>query len=261
MSAQCRKKSMNVRDNAHQFAFYSSLVTHIVALGKQQDIHELTDLELLYRITTVLRLQKGEVIVLFNQQFHIVAKILHIKPRQSIALEILYIQPNLQLEPRITWLLPLLKREAFEEALYTLTELGVTAIQPVITAKTHRNWSEKEAARAQKIIIAAAEQSKNFALPTLQPIAMFDIAIRRLEDAILAHKVFFDAHAAKLDIAQLKNAKVQELFVMSGPEGDLTSAEKDQLIAHRFAFNALTPTILRAQQAVAVGLGLLRSLL
>ncbi len=46
-----------------------------------------------------------------------------------------------------------------------------------------------------------------------------------------------------------------------GPEGDLTKEEKAYLKEQGFLFCALTPTVLRAQQAVALGLGILRSYL
>jgi len=37
-------------------------------------------------------------------------------------------------------LLPLLKRDAFEQAVYGLVEAGVNDIQPVITEKTNCKW-------------------------------------------------------------------------------------------------------------------------
>ncbi len=51
------------------------------------------------------------------------------------------------------------------------------------------------------------------------------------------------------------------LVICSGPEGDLTCEEKRMLADANFLFCALTPTVLRAQQAVAVGLGSFRSLM
>ena len=49
------------------------------------------------------------------------------------------------------------------------------------------------------------------------------------------------------------------LYGCVGPEGDLTQEEKDYLKQQGFVFCRLTPTVLRARQAVALGLGILRS--
>jgi len=48
---------------------------------------------------------------------------------------------------------------------------------------------------------------------------------------------------------------------MIGPEGDLTAQEKELLKERGVQFLRLTPTILRAQQAVVVAMGIFRSLL
>ena len=53
----------------------------------------------------------------------------------------------------------------------------------------------------------------------------------------------------------------KQISLMVGPEGDLTMDEKELLKERDVQFLCLTPTVLRAQQAVAVSLGIFRSLL
>lgn len=159
--------------------------------------------------------------------------------------------------------MPLLKREAFEEALYSLTELGAHTIQPLLTKKTVRLFgAEREMTRCQKILRAAAEQSKQFVIPTLLPIIPLDLWLLKpsLPDTI---KIFFDPEGLPLYqvIETMKQKKGSTIIACAGPEGDLTYEEKLMLNDQGFLFCALTPSILRAQQAVAVGLGSLRSLL
>jgi 16S rRNA U1498 N3-methylase RsmE len=48
---------------------------------------------------------------------------------------------------------------------------------------------------------------------------------------------------------------------MVGPEGDLAATEKTELKRAQFTFCALTPTVLRAVDAIRIGAGMLRSLL
>jgi len=47
---------------------------------------------------------------------------------------------------------------------------------------------------------------------------------------------------------------------MFGPEGGLTKQEEDLLKENDFEFYVLTPTVLRSVEAVAVGLGSVRSI-
>ena len=75
-------------------------------------------------------------------------------------------------------MLPLLKREALERALYSCVEMGANEIRLVVTKKTTREWGgEKEFARLQRIIISAAEQSKNFSIPLLYQPERFETVI------------------------------------------------------------------------------------
>ena len=59
----------------------------------------------------------------------------------------------------------------------------------------------------------------------------------------------------------LAGSLIEPIYGSVGPEGDLTLEEKAYLKQLGFVFCALTPTVLRAQQAVALGLGVLRSYL
>ena len=108
---------------------------------------------------------------------------------------------------------------------------------------------------------AAAEQSKNFAFPKLLgPIAL-DAAIKTIHrDAI---RIFFDPEGCNLTniITSINTSLSTRIVLVIGPEGDLTADEKAYLNCNGFVFCRLTPTIMRAQQAVTVALGALRSLL
>jgi 16S rRNA (uracil1498-N3)-methyltransferase len=253
---------MKLSSNAHQFAFFTELVSHIAQYGAHLDIHQITDPELVHRITTVVRLGIGDSFILFDTNYHATVTILGIQPKKAITLELHSLEPNCVLQPRVTWLLPLLKREAFEEALYTLTELGATAIQPIVTRKTGKAWSEKDTHRSRKIMIAAAEQSKQFIVPVLLPILPLETWLMQPYPESMT-KLFFDPQGVLLGtvLSSLQERKPDELVACAGPEGDLSQEEKDLLARQNFIFCRLTPTILRAQQAIAIGLGTLRSLL
>lgn len=169
---------MNVHDTSHQFAFYSDLL-HVILAERHRDIVEIADIELVHRMLTVLRLQRSDRIILFNSSHHVIATIVQADVRKSITIQIHEIIENKKLQPQIQWLLPLLKKEAFEEALYSLTELGAQVIQPMLTQKSIRLFGERETSRCQKIMRAAAEQSKQFVIPELLPIIPLDVWLMR----------------------------------------------------------------------------------
>lgn len=248
--------------DTHQFALYYEPVAVIVQ-ERRQDIYHITDPEMVHRIVTILRLEKSDKIILFNTAYHVFATITGFEPKKSVTIEVNSVEHNKQQIPVINWVLPLLKRDAFESALYTLTEMGVQSIQPVLTQKTIRFFGgDREVSRCKKILIAAAEQSKQFVLPELQPIIPLDLWLLKSQ-APSAVKIFFDPLGCSLKEAMsiIEQHKPCEIIAAAGPEGDLTYEEKQRLTDQGFIFVALTKTVLRAEQAIAVGLGALRSLL
>jgi len=242
---------MKAPDTSHCFAVY---VPALQAL-ELTPLGTVTDLAILHRIMHVLRLSSGERCIFFDDQYHMVVRILE-SARKHMVVECLTKELHTPLKPWIEWVLPILKREAFEEALYTLTEMGATAIHPIYTAKTSRVWvSDKEYARARAIMIAAAEQSKQYIIPHIfQPVPLTAWSSQQS-----SARICFDVNGMSLSKLFLQVEQPPSLIGCVGPEGDFTSDEREYLRGQGFLFCALTPTVLRAQQALAVGLGLLRS--
>lgn len=235
----------------HEFALYYQKISDL----KSGSTALVTDPITLHRMISVLRLSVGDELVLFDQAAHTNARVAAIGKKQ-IEFVLGSLKKNSVLAPTITVLLPVLKREALSEAIYSCVELGANCIQLIKTHKAHRTWGgEKELEHAHKVMIAAAEQSKNFAYPQLHaPIALQDI---QPEQAAL----FFDPAGTHLSavLADLASKQSSGITIMIGPEGDLVEEEKELLRNKGFIFCALTPTVLRAQQALAVGLGAIRS--
>jgi len=195
----------------------------------------------------------------------------------------------------------LLRKETFETVCYYAAQMGVSTVQPLITHKTQRVWGGKaERARLAKIMVAACEQSKSFIRPTLKTPAALEDALTKppklprlpkqqpgaAETACTSDEqpsasdgtapappppprqhivasLFFEADGRPLlsVIEQLRAAHVTHINLMLGPEGGLTQAEKELLSARGWVQTALTPTILRAQEAVCVAVGALRCVL
>jgi len=245
----------------HEFALYNTDLNKILSSTKIGGSFLMQDSALITRIVSVLRLQPEESFIFFDAKIHATCT-LEVIGKKSITCTLVAQQQNVPLAPAIHFVLPVLKRDDLETALYSLVELGANSIQLVITEKIQRAWaSDKEFERAQRIMIAAAEQSKNFALPELREPVSLNTYFTKIP--LGATKIFFDVdgeHALSV-LNKIKTEGPRELFLIVGPEADLTSQEKELLKKHNFIFCQLTPTILRAAQAVALGLGMFRSTL
>ena len=250
----------NPKTQKHEFALYVPNLTQLVSgkTGGQNII--LDDIYLLHRIMYVLRLGIEQVLILFDQKIHVQAKIHDIVRKKAIHCYIEEINQNIVYKPNISFWLPVLKKDAFETALYSLSEVGISQIQ-LIATKKGQTLTPKEYERAKKIIIAAAEQSKNFAFPDLLPSIDLITGIKQLKKKSLC--LFFDPIGILLqEYLRQNNITYNDSIILAiGSEGDLTQSEKDLLKNAGFIFCALTPTMLRASSAAALSAGLIRSLL
>ena len=246
---------------SHEFAFYFPETAQLGMRTKIGALCAIEDRVLCHRLMHVLRLGAGATFVLFDAHKHMSCIMQSVNERTVQATVTAY-ECNTCYAPHITFLLPLLKREAFEESLYSLTELGVNVVQLVMTKKTQRSWGgQKESERIDRIIQAAAEQSKNFALPKVMAPVLLERAIESLP--VDATKIFFDPAGCRIGeiVSSIQTSINTKLVLSVGPEGDLAADEKTYLDEQGFVFCQLTPTVLRAQQAVAVSVGALRSLM
>lgn len=246
--------------NQHEFAIYFPILTSLIADSSAQETLTIQDTDLVHRVERVLRLKASEVFILFDQHNHIRCVLQKFENRKTIEVLLLEVSPNKVLAPELIVWLPVLKRDDLEEAIYAMVELGVNEVHLLLTDKVQRSWGgAKEFERLQRIIISAAEQSKNFSFPVLFEPISFDVFAQKFEAT--RQLIFFDVGGIPLFdvLADLKKKKPAGLEVLIGPEGDLSLREKSVLQKIGAITCALTPTILRARQAIALGAGALRS--
>jgi 16S rRNA (uracil1498-N3)-methyltransferase len=246
-----------VKHPEHEFALYFQDLS-----SQSHNNHFiLRDISIVQRITSVLRLKQADMLILFDQQNHtrvVIEEIL----KKEVRVKVVDTHANRQLKPSITLLLPLLKKDALESAISVCVELGVTDIQLVTTQKTNNVWTgKKEKVRIERVMIAAAEQSKQFVLPQLhepKPLSQIlgELTSRKIPT------IFFDPRGDSLleVMRKIAEQKPDKMVCMVGPEGDLTDQEKDELKKVNVQFVRLTPTVLRSWHALLVGVGALRSL-
>ena len=243
----------------HLFSFYSPGL--IQASWNSGSVVWLDHQDLVHRLIKVVKVEIDDQLIVFDKQHHVLIQILSVL-KKEIQARVLSVQANVSLHPKITFLLPLLKKEALEQAIYSLCEIGVSEIRLVVTEKSRQALlpPAKELERLRNIVVAAAEQSKNYVFPELVepkklPDVAADLSIAPLFSS--SFKIVFDASGVSFfDIRQKQTQ--QWVVLLVGPEGGLTAEELSVLKNHNFQMCALTQTTLRAIQAVAVSAALFR---
>lgn len=251
---------MNTKQSAkHEFAISCNTILPLATTTDHSTI-TITNKDFMHRLINVLRLNPDDIFIVFDNHYHTRGTLVR-STKKEITIRIETILKNSLHKPPITFLLPLLKRTAFEEALYALVELGANTIQLLYTHKARSHWTAKDDERAWAIMTAAAEQSKNFALPSLEKPVELSYYLQHVHHQS-SYSIFFDANGNSLDVSlKVLREEKKALCLMVGPEGDCTPEEKKLLHQNGFNFAVLTPTIVRAQQAVALSLGIFRSLI
>lgn len=244
----------------HLFALYLSKqlsAFHALAVGKQLVIQ---DSDLWHRVANVLHLQADEELELFDG---VSCVLIRLSPatftkKTSVVGQILAISKTEPLLPAIHLYQGILKKDAFEEVLYIAAQMGVHSITPLQTKKVHRSWGDlKELERAQKIMVAACEQAKQYCLPVINK----PIKLAELKNNVLGTIFYTDpmGHTFFELLKKVSQNTQQEIQVIIGPEGGFTQEEEHMLKQMGIACYALTQSILRSQEAVTVTLGALRS--
>lgn len=241
----------------HEFALF---FPELALKGESIDDNEfpLRDSLLVHRLGTVLRLEPGTIFVLFDEQVAATVELLWIN-KKEVRVRLLSLNKHKLFVPAIHWYVPLIERDALETIVGALTVMGSASITFVETEKS-RSRLVLSSDRIKRLMIAAAEQSKQFNLPMIESsIGTLEKVIEHYDDKKTL--LFFDPQGtpALTIVSMLAQKRLQEFSCLVGPEGDLTEHEKRKLKERNVHFCALTPSVLRAEIAVMVAMGMLRS--
>ena len=238
--------------NRHEFAFYYADLSSI--LSKDIDITIVSD-DLYHRFKHVVRLSQDDTCIIFNQAERITFMFSHLSGKNKVVGTWQHLQTNQRLTPQITFILPMLKIDALSDAIYSCAEVGITNIQLVTTAKTQTPYSEKLFDKLQRVAIAAAEQSKMYAFPTILPPVKLDAWLSTPHQGVKFH---FDVTGVPFASWYKPVQADQYYYLLVGPEGDLTDDEKSQVAASGFQSCLLTSTVLRSVRSINLVTGLFR---
>jgi len=238
--------------NKHEFAFYCHNLT--VRTNEPGDITIESD-ELYHRFKHVVRIKAGDYVILFDKESHCSFLFLRCEGKNRVLGIWKDKKSNNKLLPEITFILPLLKIDALSDAIYSLTEVGITNIQLVYTQKTQTPCTPKLLEKLERVAIAAAEQSKDFSYPTILPPVQLADWLSENRDGLKFH---FDVHGTPFLSWYSPVDSQQHYYLLVGPEGDLTDDEKVLVTKAGFQSCLLTPTILRSTRAISLVSGIFR---
>lgn len=198
----------------------------------------------------VMRLQAGDSFIAFNgQDGEWCVRLITLNKKEGVFMADKQIRPQNTLTPLI--LCPaLIKKDPMDFMFQKATEIGVTAVYPLITERTV--VSRLNTDRARSILIEAAEQSERLTVPELfEPQTPADV-LRTLPPDI---QPICLAERQTADFRPIAG-KPYALFI--GPEGGWTPAELDLFRRAKVPFWHLGSTILRAETAAIAALACCR---
>lgn len=208
----------------------------------------------------VLRLNAGDSITLFNGTGNDFAATLQTIGKRHAECHIhAQRQPENESPLAITLVQAISSGERMDFTLQKSVELGVRAIQPIISERCVVRLSgeraDKRVQRWQDIVIAACEQSGRSIVPTVQPIVSFSDYLRQMSPEL--HLMMSLRRATTLrDITPAP----QTLRLMIGPEGGWTPAEEQAALAAGVQTITLGKRVLRTETAAMAAMAAMQVL-
>lgn len=212
----------------------------------------------------VLRLAVGDACVLFNgdgRDYH--ARIAATGKREATA-EILAAREIASESPlRIVLLQALARGEKMDWIVQKATELGVTAIVPILSerseVKLDADRADRRSAHWRSVAVAACEQSGRARLPDIgvpQPLAG---ALHVLPAS--AHRLALDPEAelTLAGLAQTRPAPDTRIVIAIGPEGGWSPGDLALLRGAGFTGLRLGPRVLRTETAGVAAIAALQA--
>jgi 16S rRNA (uracil1498-N3)-methyltransferase len=225
----------------------------------------------------VLRLPEGELVELFDGEgVCVIARLTEITADHVIA-TIKEVLPERAGESSLELILyqAIPKGDRFEWLLEKCTELGVTQICPIETARTvvkiKPNKSAAKLERWEKIVASAARQTRRALVPTIKPARDFLTALKEIEEREslgddasidLVASPSLDASTPTLGFGESLAGKknLSSVAIWIGPEGGFTQEEVEALQRAGAKAVSMGPRILRAETAAVTAIALAQHL-
>ena len=155
----------------------------------KQSVIEIQDSRIVFQATKVLRMITGSRFTVFDEKEneHLV-EVLEINRRKILGNVIEKINRKTESDIEVSLYQAIPKKTAlFELVIQKATEIGVSAIYPLVTERTEKHRLSKFE-RMQTIAIEASEQSRRTKVPLIRHPVNFEDIIPKLDHAYLAYE-------------------------------------------------------------------------
>ncbi len=220
----------------------------------------LDDPKEIHHLSRVLRLAVGDRVLCLDGQGREYAGVIVQQTFQQVLIHV--DQPPREVSAtRLLWLgQALLKHDRFEWVVQKATELGVSTITPLVTARVIPVLLPRQAslklARWRRIAQEAAKQCGRATIPFIEPPCPFEDVVPRMigEGVVLIPTLVTTAVPIRTVLEA--NRDPGAVAVVIGPEGDFTSAEVAQAQVHGARPVSLGSRTLRAETAAIASLAM-----
>lgn len=210
-------------------------------------------------LTRVLRLSKGNPLVLFNGDGrNYSAEISEIRS-QHVLVKLLEGRVSGNESPlKITLVQAICRGERMDYALQKATELGVICIQPLISKRVEVRLDaarqKKRMHHWQRVVISACEQSGRAVVPEVKtPLPMSEWVTGADESPRLVLDPFADSKLSGLSVV------ADSISIVIGPEGGFTDLELEAAQANGLMTVSLGPRVLRTETAGSAAIAVLQA--
>ena len=202
-------------------------------------------------LTNVMRLKRGSIVNLFNNEGEWESEIVFLD-KDRVEVKFLKKVKESQKKNKIELAICLVKKTPMETILQKATELGVSKIIPIISERTE--VKELNSDRAKKIIIEATEQSNQMSPPEILEIIKLKDFLKNLEETT---KLLFADVNSKNTLSDEKLKNFKSLCILIGPEGDFSPSERQSILSlSQVVPFTMSKNILRSDTAVISAISL-----
>ncbi len=212
-------------------------------------------------ITRVLRLGAGDPVTVFNGDGSDYPTRIAALRGSRVEIEVLDRLPARPESPlALTLVQGIARAERMDLIVQKATELGVAAIQPVVTARSIVRLDAEATARKllhwRGIVIAACEQCGRARIPAIAaPLALLEWLARLAPESVRRLQLAVDAAESLTSAAA--GAVAIELLI--GPEGGLDDGERKSAASAGYRGCSIGPRVLRTETAALAALALLQA--
>jgi len=219
--------------------FFNPNIESDLFLEKEEHIHA----------TKVLRKKEGDILSVMDGKGGLFeCKLIQISSKKSLV-EILESKKFDKTNRLHIGIAPTKNNNRMEWFLEKATEIGISEITPLLCSRSERKVLKNE--RMEKIILAAAKQSKSFHVPVLNEMISFSSFVKKVES-----KQKFVAHceedSEKKTLHNHNLLNTESTVILIGPEGDFTAKEIEEAKSHNFEELSLGESRLRTETAAMV---------